>query len=54
MNHSGPPTQGLTDIDGELLVVYQEAKDELNRVLDEDIAQINALAAVLGIEYVVH
>ena len=54
VNHGGPPTQGLTDIDGELLVLYQEAKDELERVLDEDIAQINSLATELGIDYVVH
>ncbi len=54
VNHSGPPTQGLTDVDAELLVLYREAKDELERVLDEDIAQINALAAELGMDYVVH
>jgi hypothetical protein len=54
LNHSGPPTQGLTDVDAELLVLYREVKDELERVLDEDIAQINTLAAELGIDYVVH
>ena len=54
LEHSGPPTQGLTDVDSELLALYREAKDELERVLDEDIAQINALAAELGIDYVVH
>lgn len=53
VNHRGPPTQGLTEVNAELLVLYQEAKDELERILDEDIAQINALAAELGIDYVV-
>jgi photosystem II stability/assembly factor-like uncharacterized protein len=54
MDHSGPPTQGMTDVDAELLVLYREAKDELERILDEDIAQINALAVELGIDHVVH
>ena len=53
INHNGPPTQGMTEVDSELLVLYREANDELQRVLNEEIAQINALAAELGVDYVV-
>jgi hypothetical protein len=53
IDHDGPPTQGMTEVDSELLVLYQEASDELERVINEDIAQINSLAAELGIDYVV-
>lgn len=53
MDHNGPPTQGMTEVDAELLVLYDEAKAELERILSEDITRINSLAAELGIDYVV-
>jgi hypothetical protein len=53
MDHGGPPTQGMTDVDSDLLTLYNEAKAELERIINEDIAQINALAGELGIDYVV-
>jgi len=53
LEHDGPPTQGMTEVDSELRELYREASDELERVVNEDIAQINSLAAELGIDYVV-
>jgi len=54
MDHGGPPTQGMTDVDSQLLTLYEDAKAELERIIAEDIAQINALAGEMGIDYVVH
>jgi len=54
MDHNGPPTQGMTEVDSELLVLYEEAKAELERIIAEDISQINALASELGIDHVIH
>ena len=53
MDHKGPPTQGMTEVDADLLVLYEQAKEELGRILSEDIARINSLASELGIDYVV-
>jgi len=53
MDHNGPPTQGMTEVDSDLLLLYEEAKAELERIIAEDIAQINALASELGIDHVV-
>jgi hypothetical protein len=52
IDQNGPPTQGMTEVDAELLVLYREAKDELEQILNEDITQINALASELGIKHV--
>jgi photosystem II stability/assembly factor-like uncharacterized protein len=54
MDHDGPPTQGMTDVDSDLLTLYEEAKTELERIISEDISQINALAGEMGIDYIVH
>ena len=54
MDHDGPPTQGMTDVDSDLLTLYEEAKAELERIISEDISQINALAGEMGIDYIVH
>ena len=54
MDHDGPPTQGMTDVDSDLLTLYEDAKAELERIIAEDISQINALAGEMGIDYVVH
>jgi len=53
MDHKGPPTQGMSEVDAELLALYEEAKTELERILSEDIGRINSLASELGVDYVV-
>jgi len=53
MDHKGPPTQGMSEVDAELVALYQEAKTELERILSEDIGRINSLASELGVDYIV-
>jgi hypothetical protein len=54
MDHSGPPTQGMTEVNAELTALHDESIAELERILSEDIARINSLARELGIDYVVN
>ncbi len=54
MDHNGPPTQGMTEVNAELTALHDESIAELERVLSEDIARINSLARELGIDYVVN
>jgi len=53
-DHFGPPTQGMTEVDADLSALHDEAKAELERILSEDIAQLNSLAGELGIDYIVY
>jgi len=53
MEHSGPPTQGMQQVNAELFAIYQKSKIELQRIFDEDIARINSLAEELGMNYIV-
>ena len=54
MDHKGPPTQGMSEVDAELVALYEQAKAELERILSEDIGRINSLASELGVDYVVN
>jgi len=54
MDHKGPPTQGMSEVDAELIALYEEAKAELERILSEDIGRINSLAGELGVDYIVN
>ena len=54
IDHKGPPTQGMSEVDAELIAIYEEAKVELERILSEDIGRINSLASELGVDYVVN
>ena len=54
IDHKGPPTQGMSEVDAELIAIYQEAKTELDRILNEDIGRINSLASELGLGYIVN
>jgi len=54
IDHKGPPTQGMSEVDAELIAIYEEAKSELERVLSEDIGRINSLAGELGVDYIVN
>jgi hypothetical protein len=54
MDHSGPPTQGTTEVGKELTDLHDQSIAELERILSEQIAQINSLAAELGVDYVVN
>jgi len=52
MDHSGPPTQGMTEVSAELFALYDQAKVELDRIVMDDIKQLNSLAGELGVEYI--
>ena len=54
MDHSGPPTQGMSEVNAELTALHEESIAELERILSEDIARINSLARELEVEYVVN
>jgi hypothetical protein len=54
MDHNGPPTQGMTEVNAELTALHDESIADLERILSEDIARINSLARELGIDYVVN
>ena len=54
IGHNGPPTQGMTEVNSELATLHEMSNAELERILREDIAQINSLAGELGIDYVVN
>ena len=51
LDHNGPPTQGMREVSSELSVLYQQSKEELRRLHDEDLKQLNDLARELGIQY---
>ena len=53
-DHNGPPTQGMTELESDLTTLYEESQAELERILSEEIARINSLAAEIGVDYVVH
>ncbi len=51
VDHIGPPTQGMVEVGAELEEEHDAVKAELKRILEEEVAQLNALARELGIEY---
>jgi photosystem II stability/assembly factor-like uncharacterized protein len=51
LDHNGPPTQGMREVDSELSALYQQSRDELQRLVDEDLGQLNDLAKDLGVKY---
>jgi photosystem II stability/assembly factor-like uncharacterized protein len=52
LDHTGPPTQGMTEVNAELSALQDDARAELERILDENVTQLNSLAGELGVEYV--
>jgi photosystem II stability/assembly factor-like uncharacterized protein len=52
LDHSGPPTQGSVEVNAELSALHDQAKAELERILDEDIQRLNSLAGELGVRYI--
>jgi hypothetical protein len=44
----------MSEVDAELIALYEEAKAELERILSEDIGRINSLAGELGVDYIVN
>ena len=44
----------MTEVEAELSALHEQAKAELERILSEDIAQLNSLAGELGIDYIVY
>lgn len=53
MDHSGPPTQGMVEVNRELAALYEQSQAALARLLTEDLRQLNDLAGELGVKYVV-
>ncbi|MCH8944393.1 MAG: hypothetical protein IH910_06350 [Proteobacteria bacterium] len=54
LGHTGPPTQGMTEVNAKLTVLHDESIAELERILSEEIARINSLASELGVDYIVN
>lgn len=52
IDHSGPPTQGMREVNNELAALYEQSQSALSRLLDEDLRQLNDLAEELGTKYV--
>ena len=48
MDHSGPPTQGMREVNRELAALYEQSQTELSRLISEDLKEINDLAEELG------
>jgi hypothetical protein len=53
LSHDGPPTQGMREVNSELTVLYEQSKAELERILEKDVGQLNALAGELGVDYII-
>ncbi len=51
LGHSGPPTQGMREVNSEQAALYEQSKAELNRLIDEELKQLNDLAAEIGVNY---
>ena len=52
LDHSGPPTQGMQEVNREHATLYEQSRAELARLIDEDLRQLNDLAEELGTTYV--
>ena len=52
LDHDGPPTQGMREVNSELAALHEQSKAALARLIDEDLKQINDLAQELGTKYV--
>ncbi|MGI9234954.1 MAG: WD40/YVTN/BNR-like repeat-containing protein [Woeseiaceae bacterium] len=52
LDHNGPPTQGMREVNSELAALYEQSQSALSRLLDEDLRQLNDLAEELGAKYV--
>jgi len=51
--HDGPPTQGMTEVGGELATELAEQEAVLDVLLSQDLARLNDLAKNQGVPYVV-
>ena len=52
-DHNGPPTQGMREVNREQATLYEQAKDELRRLISEDLKRLNDLAGELGTSYLI-
>ncbi len=52
LDHNGPPTQGSVEVSRELAALYQQSATELQSLVNEDLKQLNDLAAEIGRTYV--
>jgi hypothetical protein len=50
-DHNGPPTQGMREVNREQATLYEQARDELRRLIGEDLKRLNDLAGELGTSY---
>ncbi|NNF40017.1 MAG: glycosyl hydrolase [Woeseiaceae bacterium] len=51
LDHNGPPTQGMREVNDELSALYEESKLALQQLLDEELGQLNDLAEEMGAGY---
>ncbi len=51
LDHNGPPTQGMRVVSDELSALYQQSRDRLGRLRDEDLRKLNDRADELDITY---
>ena len=52
MDHGGPPTQGMVEVNRELSDLYRTSREGIERLIHEDVARLNALAAELGAPHI--
>lgn len=52
IDHNGPPTQGMREVDKELGELYQQTKQALDQLQANELAELNRLAKELGVSYV--
>jgi hypothetical protein len=51
--HDGPPTQGMVEVAEELATGLEKQETVLDRLVEEDLARLNALAQEKGVPYIV-
>lgn len=51
MDHNGPPTQGMREVNAEQAALYEQSRGALARLVSEDLEQLNDLAEELGTKY---
>jgi photosystem II stability/assembly factor-like uncharacterized protein len=53
LDHTGPPTQGMQEVFAELSELFAAADSALEKIISDDLAKLNEMAAGMGIEYIV-
>lgn len=53
LDHDGPPTQGMHEVEAELTSSLRESQSGLSSILETDVTRLNQLATQLGLGYVI-